>query len=79
MVMKNKLVKNHHKGIYYKTRHFLIGSAVFVAGLAVVAIPTYITINSQINASLAKEDEDDDKNNKKEQEEQYLSYSDLEY
>ena len=45
MVMKDKLVKNHHKGIYYRTRQILVGSAVAIGVGAMVAVPTYITIN----------------------------------
>ena len=68
MEMKDKLVKNHHKGIYYKTRQVFVGSIIAAAGFAVVAVPTYITMSSNA-ATLAQSsnnDEDEEDKNKEE-------------
>lgn len=63
MVMKDKLIKNHHKGIYYKSRQFCIGFAVCSFGIALVGVPTYIAINSSIKAQVtnAEGNEDEEK------------------
>ena len=46
MVMKDKLYKSHHKGIYYKTRKALITSAVVFGAFVAVSVPTYINIKN---------------------------------
>lgn len=55
--MKDKIKKNGHKGLYYKTRRFFIGSIVVTSLFAAVALPTYIynKYNNQ-QQSHAKED-----------------------
>jgi len=40
-VMKDKLVKTGHKGIYYKMKKFSLCSLLFVTLGAAVSIPTY--------------------------------------
>lgn len=40
--MKDKIKKNGHKGLYYKTRRFFIGSIIVTSLFAAIALPTYI-------------------------------------
>jgi len=58
MVMKDKLVKNHHKGIYFTLRKMtlvLVASATFVVA---VVVPTYIvsTLSKNKKAGIAEEE-----------------------
>ncbi|MCR5505394.1 MAG: hypothetical protein K6F07_00140 [Bacilli bacterium] len=58
MVMKDKLVKNHHKGIYFTMKKWtliLLASATFIVA---VVVPTYIMANIQANktAGIAEEE-----------------------
>lgn len=62
MVMKDKLHKNHHKGIYYKSRQFLITSVICALGVAVVAVPTYIVIDNYHTAQITKAEEEKENN-----------------
>ena len=51
MVMKDKLVKNHHKGMYYRMRRatiILLASFTFAAA---IVVPTYIFATSQKNTA----------------------------
>ena len=55
MVMKDKLVKNHHKGIYFTLRKatlVILASATFAVA---IVVPTYIVSNISANkkASIA--------------------------
>lgn len=74
MVMKDKLVKNHHKGIYFTLRKWtliMLASATFIVA---IVVPTYIVshINSTKQAGIAteepvlvdtnKDDNDEDEN-----------------
>ena len=68
MEMKDKLIKNHHKGIYYKTRQVFVGSIIAAAGFAVVAVPTYITMNSNAATLAQTQDNDDEDENKNKEE-----------
>lgn len=78
MEMKDKLVKNHHKGSYYRARQFGIGFGVACALAAIVAVPTYISLHStqvqKLNAQSEKEDDSGDKETNKD----YQSYTDAE-
>ena len=58
MVLKDKLVKTHHKGIYYKTRKFVIGIICGFTFCAAIVVPTYIstTMKNNHHAGLAEED-----------------------
>ena len=71
MVMKDKLVKNHHKGIYFTLKRWtlvLLASATFIVA---IVVPTYIaahmTVGKQASVAeeepavveVAKDDEDD--------------------
>ena len=58
MVMKDKLVKNHHKGIYFTLRKMtliLLASATFAVA---VVVPTYIvsTLGKDKKAGIAEEE-----------------------
>ena len=66
MVMKDKLVKFNHKGVYYRFRKLGIVLLALISIGTIVAVPTYITfreINQQAQhaeeeqASLLEEDE----------------------
>jgi len=58
MVMKDKLVKFNHKGMYYKLRKL---GFVFLAAVSIgtiVAVPTYITMREITNHAQHAEEED---------------------
>ena len=69
MVMKDKLVKFNHKGMYYRFRKLGIALLALISVGTVVAVPTYITfreINNQAQhaeeqpqSSLLEEDDVD--------------------
>lgn len=61
MVMKDKLYKSNHKGIYYKTRKALITSAVVISGFACVSVPTYINYKNEAQAKAEIEVKKDEK------------------
>ena len=50
MVMKDKLYKSNHKGLYYKTRKTLIASAIVLSVFTAVSVPTYINAKKSIEA-----------------------------
>ena len=58
MVMKDKLVKTHHKSLYYKTRKAVIGTLCVFTFAAAIVVPTYImsVVNKNNTAGLAEED-----------------------
>ena len=59
MVMKDKLVKFNHKGVYYRFRKLGIVLLALISIGTIVAVPTYITfreINQQ--AQYAEEEQD---------------------
>ena len=57
MVMKDKLVKFNHKGMYYRFRKLgFILLAVISVG-TIVAVPTYITMRETINQAQHAEEE----------------------
>ena len=57
MVMKDKLVKFNHKGMYYKFRKLgIIFLAVISIG-TIVAVPTYITFREITNQAQHAEEE----------------------
>ena len=56
MVMKDKLYKTHHKGIYYRIRRFFTFSLFSLTIVAAIAIPTYIASqNKNIDVTSAQE------------------------
>ncbi len=58
MVLKDKLVKTHHKGIYYRTRKIVIGVLCGFTLCAAIVVPTYISsvVRNNRAAGLAEED-----------------------
>jgi len=59
MVMKDKLVKFHHKGMYYRFRKLGIVFLALVTVGTVVAVPTYITFREINNQAQHAEEESD--------------------
>ena len=60
MVMKDKLVKYHHKGMYYRFRKIGICVLAAISLGTIVAVPTYITlreITTQAQKAEAEEPE----------------------
>ena len=60
MVMKDKLVKFNHKGMYYKFRKLGIVLLAFISVGTIVAVPTYITFREMNNQAQHAEEEQDD-------------------
>ena len=60
MVMKDKLVKFHHKGLYYRFRKLGIVLLAFISIGTVVAVPTYITFREINNQAQHAEEEQPD-------------------
>ena len=56
--MKDKLEKNHHKGIYYKTKKFFLTSALTASLFTVIFVPTYIAIRNSENQKMQKAEEE---------------------
>ena len=57
MVMKDKLVKFNHKGMYYRFRKL---GFIFLAAISIgtiVAVPTYITMREMTNHAQHAEEE----------------------
>lgn len=79
MVMKDKLVKNHHKGSYYRARQILIGGAVAFGVAALVAVPTYISINQneqfRVKAEESEIIEEEEKEDSEEVENKLVSFT----
>ena len=57
MVMKDKLVKFHHKGMYYRFRKLGICFLAAVSLGTIVAVPTYITFREMNNQAQHAEEE----------------------
>ena len=61
MVMKDKLVKFNHKGMYYRFRKLGIVFLAVISIGTIVAVPTYITFREMNNqAQHAEEEQQDD-------------------
>ena len=60
MVMKDKLVKFNHKGMYYKFRKLGIVLLAFISVGTIVAVPTYITFREITNQAQHAEEEQPD-------------------
>ena len=60
MVMKDKLVKFHHKGMYYRFRKLGICFLAAVSLGTIVAVPTYITFREMNNQAQHAEEEQPD-------------------
>ena len=57
MVMKDKLVKFNHKGMYYKFRKLGIVLLACISVGTIVAVPTYITFREITNQAQHAEEE----------------------
>ena len=57
MVMKDKLVKFNHRGMYYKFRKLGIVLLAFISVGTIVAVPTYITFREITNQAQHAEEE----------------------
>ena len=57
MVMKDKLVKFNHKGMYYKFRELGIVLLACISVGTIVAVPTYITFREITNQAQHAEEE----------------------
>lgn len=60
MQMKDKLYKNHHKGLYYKARRVGLVSVVVFSGIIAVSVPTYINITREQAALAEKEKQEEE-------------------
>ena len=59
MVMKDKLVKFNHKGMYYRFRRLGIVFLALISVGTIVAVPTYITFREISNQAQHAEEEQD--------------------
>ena len=57
MVMKDKLVKFNHKGMYYRMRKLGIVFLALISVGTIVAVPTYITFREMTNQAQIAEEE----------------------
>ena len=57
MIMKDKLVKFHHKGLYYSMRKLGIVFLALISVGTIVAVPTYITFREMTNQAQHAEEE----------------------
>ena len=57
MVMKDKLVKFNHKGMYYRFRKLGIVFLALISIGTIVAVPTYITLREITNQAQHAEEE----------------------
>ena len=57
MVMKDKLVKFNHKGMYYRFRKLGIVFLALISIGTIVAVPTYITFREMTNQAQHAEEE----------------------
>ena len=57
MVMKDKLVKFNHKGMYYRFRKLGIVFLALISVGTIVAVPTYITLREITNQAQHAEEE----------------------
>ena len=60
MIMKDKLVKFNHKGMYYRFRKLGIVFLAVISIGTIVAVPTYITFREMNNQAQHAEEEQDD-------------------
>lgn len=60
MVMKDKLVKFNHKGMYYRFRKLGIVFLALISIGTIVAVPTYITFREMNNQAQHAEEEQPD-------------------
>ena len=61
MVMKDKLVKTHHKGPYYTMKKISIGLLALASVTFIIAIPTYISVQNHKEAQTKADAESEQK------------------
>ena len=59
MVMKDKLVKFNHKGMYYRFRKLGIVFLALISIGTIIAVPTYITFREMTQQAQHAEEEQD--------------------
>jgi len=64
-IMKDKLVKNGHKGIYYFIRKLCIGVAVSASLVAAIGFPTYVLIKNYAEKQTLADDSNSEEPNEK--------------
>ncbi|MCR5184917.1 MAG: hypothetical protein K6C32_02425 [Bacilli bacterium] len=71
--MKDKLVKNNHRGSYYRAKAFFLSFVIFATAITIAVIPTYIAIkgNSKEPTHATVEEEEE---TPIEEEARFLSY-----
>lgn len=72
MAMKDKLIKNHHKGIYYRMKNLGITTAVVLGVGFVVAVPTYNAIKASEDLKVQAQNEEVPEENEKEESEKEI-------
>ncbi|HNX15908.1 MAG TPA: hypothetical protein PKO28_00820 [Bacilli bacterium] len=58
--MKDKLIKNGHKGMYYHIRRFFIGIAISASLVAAIGFPTYFLIKNYAEKQTLADDSNHD-------------------
>lgn len=54
-MMKDKLVKFHHKGGYYRTRKFFLAAVLLASISTAVAVPTYVGVSARAESPSSSE------------------------
>ncbi len=57
MVMKDKLVKTGHKGIYYKVRRYFVFSMLIAMVGVGISLTTYFSVTKAVKAEEAEQQE----------------------
>ena len=80
MVMKDKLVKTHHKGPYYTMKKISIGLLALASVTFIIAIPTYIMQSNNSGKKINAEETTSEKTETNSEEEviEYEEYMDQE-
>ena len=80
MVMKDKLVKTHHKGPYYTMKKISIGLLALASVTFIIAIPTYIMQSNNSGKKINAEETTSEKTETSSEEEviEYEEYIDQE-
>ena len=80
MVMKDKLVKTHHKGPYYTMKKISIGLLALASVTFIIAIPTYIMQSNNSGKKINAEETTSEKTGTSSEEEviEYEEYIDQE-
>lgn len=73
-MMKDKLRKNHHKGMYYRIRNFLTTTVLFATLGLLVGIQTYLSVNSHSKTNAETEQVEEVEENENKEEQSYLHY-----